>query len=292
MRRAAFLLVFLLTTAAAQAAHYADTYVIPIAGHTRGANNTMWMTDLAIRNFGTEPLTVEILVIESGNDTLNNVHPLMTDSINGSVTVGVNSTVMLADVLEGHRGLDNVTGALVLGANRPFAVTSRSYNSAAGIGQTVPATRDFLDNSAGTIDNATIVYLPGIMQNANARTNIGFVAGAGGSNLAMTVEITIRNATGGVVGSRQFVIQQGSFAHHQFNVRSILSNAATQFDIGSADVRIVEGEGTVVPYASVVDNRTGEAAYVMGQFPNSTPPAMNTLQRNLFQSLFNAGRGW
>jgi hypothetical protein len=264
---------------AAHADHYASTYVIPIAGHVRGANGT-WMSDVAIRNFGTEPLDVEILVIESGGNTLDNVYPLMTDSINGAVTVGVNSTVLLEDILEGHRGLENISGALVLGASRPFAVTSRAYNSAGGIGQTVPATRDFLDNSGGTIDNATVVYLPGIVQNAEARTNIGFVAGAGGSpNVDMVVQVSVRSANGGVVGERIFIIPAGRFAHYQFNLRSIANG---NFDIGSADIRIVEGEGTVVPYASVVDNRTGEAAYIMGQFPNSTPrPVANSLFQRL-----------
>jgi hypothetical protein len=289
MRKTTILLLLctVLAGTAAYADHYASTYVIPIAGHVRGGNGT-WMSDVAIRNIGTEPLTVEILVIESGANTLDNVYPLMSEFIDGSVSVGVNSTVLLEDVLQGHRGMENVSGALILGADRPFAVTSRAYNSAGGIGQTVPATRDFLDNSVGTIDNNTVVYLPGIVQNADARTNIGFVAGAGGSaNVDMVVEVGVRSANGGVVGERIFIIPAGRFAHYQFNLRSI---AGGTFDIGSAEIRIVEGEGTVVPYASVVDNHTGEAAYIMGQFPNSTPPAALSVRPSLFQRLLETAR--
>jgi hypothetical protein len=289
MRKTAILLFFctVFAASAVQADHYASTYVIPIVGHVAGGNGT-WMSDVAIRNFGNAPLTVEMIVVESGSNTTANVYPLMTGGINGSVTVGVNATVMLEDILEGHRGLANVAGALILGADRPFAVTSRAYNSSGGIGQTVPAARDFLDNSIGTVDNATVVYIPGIMNNAAARTNLGFVAGAAGSTgTSMVVEMTVRNASGAVAGSRQFVIPPGAFAHHQFSVRSI---APATLDVGSVDVRIVEGEGAVVPYASVIDNRTGEAAYIMGQFPNSTPPATLSFCPNVFRLLLQSTR--
>jgi hypothetical protein len=285
MRRPAIFLLSLLLTTAVYANHYADTYVIPVAGHTVGVNGT-WMSDLAIRNFGTAPLTVQILVIETGFNTGDNIFPLMSDEIpDGSVTVAANGTVLLEDVMNGYRGMTNATGALILGADRPFAVTSRAYNSMGGIGQTVPASRDFLDNSVGTIDNSTVVYIPGIVNNADARTNIGFVAGNAGSAQGMTIEISLRNDAGGVVGTRQYFVPPGAFAHHQFNIRSSIGNA--QFDIGSADFRIVEGEGALVPYASVVDNRTGEAAYIMGQFPNSTPPSALSVRPNLFRQLFD-----
>ncbi|HYO77199.1 MAG TPA: hypothetical protein VE010_12105 [Thermoanaerobaculia bacterium] len=275
MRKTAILVLTLLLSTAAYADHYADTYVIPVVGHVMGANGTMWMSDIAIRNFSATEMTVQLIFIESGSDTSNNVFPLITDDIDdGSVTVGPNSSVMLTDVLDGYMGSNdmdmNAFGALIIGSDRPFAVTSRAYSSRSPLGQTVPPTRDFFENSVGEIDNASVAYVPGIMQNARTRTNVGFVAGSGGSlSTPMVVEVTIRNATGGVSGTRSFTIPQGNFAHHQFSVASIAPNAT--FDVGTAEFRITQGEGTVVPYASLVDNVTSEAAYIMGQFPESTP---------------------
>jgi hypothetical protein len=44
-----------------------------------------------------------------------------------------------------------------------------------------------------------------------------------------------------------------------------------------------------VPYASVVDNNNGIAAYIMGQFPNSTPLGKTGLfTSNLFRALLNS----
>jgi hypothetical protein len=287
MRKTLLILFFaLLAPVAARGAHYADTYVIPVAGHVTGQNGTMWMSDLAIRNFSNAPLTVELVVIESGDNSDDNVHPLDGTNVSSTVTVGANNTVHLRDVMAGHRGMTNPIGALVVGANAPFAITSRAYSNLSPLGQTVLPARDFLDNSFGTADNTGFAYIPGVISNASARTNVGFVAGNGGSAADMVVEVMVRNAAGGVVGTRSFVIPAGRFEHMQVPVRSI---AAGAFDIGSIDVRIAEGEGVVVPYASVIDNATGEAAYIMGVTPPTGPPALRPMP-SLFRQLVEWGR--
>lgn len=270
MRRVAFALLFLFTSVA-HAAHYADTYVIPIAGHTAGANGTMWMTDIAIRNFQTTPLEVQMLVVESGFDTSDNLHPLGS----GSVTIQANSTVLLRDALANHRDLENVTGAVILGADRPFAVTSRVYNGSMAVGQTVPAARDFLDNTFENADNSGFAYVPGIINNTRARTNIGFVAGAGPSG-PMTVEMIVRSSNGTSIGTRSITVDAGNFMQLQLPLASLTT---TTFDVGSVDFRVSSGEGVVVPYASVIDNASGSATYIMATLPETTPGTSSLFRR-------------
>ncbi|HEX8408280.1 MAG TPA: hypothetical protein VF883_05410 [Thermoanaerobaculia bacterium] len=283
MRKTTLLLLSCLLSLSAFAGHYADTYVIPVVGHVEGANGAVWMSDLSIRNFSNAPLDVQMVVIESGFDTSDNVFPLMSDADDdGMVTIGAGNTVQLRDIMKNHRGRTNNLGALIIGANAPFAVTSRAYSNSMLLGQTVPATRDFLDNSFGTADNTATAYIPGIVNSAAARTNVGFVAGSAGSSSQMTVEVTARNAAGGSVGVRSITIPAGRFVHMQFPVASF---ANVQFDIGSADFRITEGEGVVVPYASVIDNATREATYIMGVFPDTGAP--QSLRGTIFNSLFS-----
>jgi hypothetical protein len=287
MRKTFILLLTLLAASAAYADHYSDTYVIPIVGHTNGVGGTQWMSDVAIRNFSNSAMTVQFVFIESGSNFNDNVGPLLTDDIDGSVTLAANTSVMLVDILEGYES-ENIAGALIVGSDRPFALTSRAYSNLSRLGQTVPATADFFENSVGNIDNAAVVYIPGIMHNAQTRTNVGFVAGSGGSlSTPMVVEITIRNAAGGSVGTRSFPIPQGNFAHYQFNIGSIVGQST--FDVGTAEFRITQGEGTVVPYASLIDNATSEAAYIMGQFPDSTPFGASSFFRgsSLFRRLLD-----
>jgi len=264
---------------------YSDTYVIPVASHTVGAYGTTWKSDLAITNFQSTPLTVQIVVVETGELSSDNIFPLTTASIDGAVTIAANTTVQLRDVLNGHRGLQNVSGSLILGGNAPFAVTSRSYASNGGVqsvGQTVTPARDFFENATGRNDPTAVAYLTGLTNNASTRTNIGFLAGTGSAaGATMSVEVTIRGANGAVLGRRIVSIPAGNFTHTQFSVSSVTS---TPFDIGSAELRVLQGLGTVVPYASVIDNATNSAAYVMGQFPAST--ALSA--RRIFASVFEA----
>jgi len=286
--------VLLLTTLviapqAARADHYASFYVIPVASRTPGANGTQWMSDVAIQNFQTTPLEVQLVLIESGESSSENARPIVTDRINGTATVPAGGSVLLTDILNGYRGSQSVTGSILVGADRPFAVTGRSYSSTPSgdtVGQTVQPARDFLDNTIGRTDlSMAVAYLPGLISNARFRTNLGFVAGnaTGGT---MALEITLRDASGTMVGtSRRFAIAGNSFTHVQFSSRVI---GDRPFDIGSATIRIVEGSGAVVPYASVIDNVTADAVFVLGQFPaNSTSAKAAGASSSVFRSVFN-----
>ncbi|HEV7768284.1 MAG TPA: hypothetical protein VGQ76_25010 [Thermoanaerobaculia bacterium] len=284
--RKIFFLLCVLATSVARADHYSDTYVIPVVGHTTGANGMTWMSDVSIRNISAEPLTVQMIVIETGDNNFDNVFPLITDDVDGSVTINANSSLNLRDILDDYRDQGRSLGALILGGNRPFAVTSRAYSTDSPLGQTVPPARDFLLNSLEQADNVGFAYIPGIVSNASTRTNFGFVAGAGGSStVPMVVDVSVRNSTGGIVGTRSFVIEPGNFAHHQVNIRSF---GAGTFDIGSIDVRVSQGEGAVVPYASLIHNETGEAAYIMGVLPETTPSnGLFFAPKNLFRTLID-----
>jgi len=271
MRKTAIIIVMLfLPLIAFGQGVYSDTYVIPVASHTPGAFGTVWRSDVAITNFQSTPLTVQIVVVESGEGNPDNVFALTSSSINGSVSIPANSTVLLKDVLNSHRGLQNVAGALIVGAGAPFAITSRTYTSgpAGTVGETVTPARDFFENATGRSDNTAVAYIPGIANNAQSRTNIGFLAATGSASGApMGVQVTIKDNSGKVLGTKLILIPAANFTQTQFSVGSITS---LTFDTGVAELRIVQGSGAVVPYASVVDNVTGAASYIAGQFPPST----------------------
>ena len=186
----------------------------------------MWASDLAINNFQSSPLTVQIVVVESGENTSDNVFALASSSISGSVTVPANSTVLLKDVLKGHRGLQSVAGALIVGAGAPFAITSRTYTSgpAGTVGETVTPARDFFDNATGRSDNTAVAYIPGIASNAQSRTNIGFLAATGSAPASpMGVQVTIKDGSGKILGTKLILVPAANFTQTQFSVGSITS---------------------------------------------------------------------
>lgn len=292
MRNLRILIVAILALTASVAAyanHYADFYVIPIAGHTAGQNRTNWMTDVAIQNFQSTPLVAQFVVVESGFET-DNVFPLTTTDGSGSVTVPAGGNVMIKDILANHRGMTNVTGALLVGSDRPFAITSRTYSmSPTGdtVGQTVAPTGNFLDNTLTPINLATaIAYVPGLVQNAEFRTNLGFVAANGsGSGETMNLAITIKGPDGATLGTRNYSIAPGALMQIQFSAREI---AGGNFNVGGAEFRIATGTGSVVPYASVIDNRTADAVFVGGVFPQNAAPNATAFGKGPAPSLFRS----
>lgn len=275
---------------AARANHYSDFYVIPVASHTAGINGTVWMSDVSIQNFQSSPLTVSLVFLQAGENNLDNISALVTGAIPGSVTVPAGGTTILKDVLNDFAGMSSVSGALLIGADKPFAVTSRSYNqSPTGdtYGQTVVPTRDFIDNSIGRTDlNMAVAYLPGLINNDRFRTNLGFFAGnASSTGETMVVEFTLKDATGAAIGTpRRFAIPASTFKQLQFSSRAI---ADQRFDAASATVRITQGNGAVSPYASIVDNRTTDAVFISGQFPpNSQSSPASAAAFGVFRTLF------
>jgi hypothetical protein len=261
MRRFALLLMLLISPAL-MASEYSDLYLIPVAGHLNGANGSNWMSDVAIQNVQLTPLTVQLVLIESGEGMPDNIASL------GAVTIPANGTRILRDVMS---GMPQTIGAILIGADRPFAVSSRAYMSdatGATQGQSITPLRNFVDNSLATADlsNAT-AYVAGLTSNAHYRTNLGFVAGSGSSS-GMTLEVTLRGADGTTLGTRTFTIPGLAFEHVQFSSSAITNQ---RFDEASATYRIVAGSGTIAPYASVIDNLSNAAFFIGSQFPPNAP---------------------
>jgi len=279
----------LLTPGAAFANHYSDFYVIPVASHTQGING-VWMSDVAIENIQSTPITVELTFVQAGEGNPNNVSQLSFGDA-GTVTVPAKGSVILKDVVNNLPLTQNnmVSGAILVGADQPFAVTSRSYIGSPGggtVGQTVVPARDFLENAVGDTNNAmATAYIPGLISNSRFRSNLGFVAATTNGTGGMRIDVTVRNADGAPVGAtRQFIVNPGSIEQIQFSVKSFSGDF---FDAGSAEFNIAVGDGAVIPYGSVVDNITGDAVFVTGQFPANAAFPNSKQAPSVFRSFLN-----
>ena len=259
------------------ASHFGDFHVVPGAGRGPGVFGSMWQTDVVIHNFQTEPLTVEIGVVESGLDQPDNFFPVMIDGAS-TVTISAGATRVLTDLLRNHRGRASTLGALLIGGDRPFAVTSRVYNvepSGATIGQTVPVTQEFLSSNAQT------AFIPGLTANTNVRSNVGFLAAAA-AGAPLVVEVGLRSATGTSLGARTFTIAPGTMSHVQLSTSTITT---TPFDVATATLRILSGSGDVTGYASMIDNRSNHVAFVGSGFPDTTTNATQSTMAAFLSTL-------
>lgn len=273
----------------AGADHVGSFYVVPVAGSFPGANDTQWRSDLRIQNFNESELTVEMVLIRSGEGMFSNVEALLTPGGSSSVTIPAGGSVLLRDVLSTATVDGLASGAILIGSvdGRPFTVMSRVYNlepSGRTIGQAVVPVRDFADQAGGVTNNAmSVAYLPGLIVNDDFRSNIGFVAGTSNSGSGLTLEVVLRGEDGSELGRRTFVVPAGALEHLQFSTTAISS---AEFGIGAAELRIVSGDGAVVPYASVVDNISADGMFIPGNFPKNTPAAKTGFV-NPFREIFD-----
>jgi len=287
------LALLMLPVGAAQANHQSDFYVIPTAAHIVGANNTLFMTDIAVQNLQSTPLTIDLIFVETSENNPDNVFPILPAGTTGatSFVVPAGGNLLIKDVLNGFMGgrttANNILGAILIGSQdgRAFAVTSRTYSTSPNggtVGVTVPAVRDLLTNASGNTNTAmAVAYVPGLIVNSQYRTNLGFVAANIGSE-PLFVEVSLRNAMGPILNAkRTFTIAAGNISQLQFSSRAV---SDTTFDIGSAEFRIVQGSGSVVPFATVIDNVSQDPVYISGVFPPNNNITLSTL---FFRQIFS-----
>ncbi len=210
---------------------------IPVAGRIPGANGTFFATDVRLLNRGARDVTATLIFTPSGADG-------RTDFAAVNVGVAPGQIVALNDVVGTWFG---ETGIGQLEIDGDVLATSRTYTRAAGggtYGETIPP--------AGTRTRRlwSPLNVIRIRSNSDYRTNIGFAETGGGNG---TIAVTYFRSRK-VVGESSFPISP--FSHIQVPV---------PFDSAIALVRVTEGDAEVAAYASIVDNRSGDATYVQGE---------------------------
>jgi hypothetical protein len=245
------LLVMLPTTAWGQ---LSSAWIVPAAAHTAGVNSTFWMTDLSIHNPQNAELPVVVQFLASGADNMS--VPTL------DLTLGSWQTANLWDVLGPDYFSESGTGALLVYVPLEvacsedlcdFLVTSRTYtlDPAGGVGefgQAVPA-----NTVIEGVDWASFGYGAGVLNDGNAfRCNAGV---ASWSSSPTVVQMDVQDGDGAILDTEVFELP--AFGHVQRRVRQPVTG-------GSLVFYLVEGpdDAVVYPYASVVDQDTGDPTFV------------------------------
>ncbi len=240
------------------AAQLSADWMITAAAHNPGVGETFWMTDLSLHN----PHEFDLPIV---------VQALPSDTVNFEVatfdlTLGPWETVNLWDVLGPEVFALNGTAAMLAYADYglpcdpietcDFLATSRTYTpeaagSAGEYGQTVPGA-----GLERAVDWWTFGYAAGILNDGEFfRCNVGV---ASWTPEWTTVRLDVQDAAGEVVASE--LLDVPPFGHTQ---RRLL----TEITGGSLVFYLEEGpdEALVFPYASVINQDTGDASYVYAE---------------------------
>lgn len=242
----------------------AQTLIVPASANAEGANNTRWRTDLQVKAQGDAgaSFTVELLKHRKAN----------TDPLSVDFTLAANESLGLANVVDTDFGFTGTAALRITPTEGHILATSRTYNDdpSGTYGQTVPAISE--DGTIGFGDEAALIQLARSPDpTMGFRTNIGFVSL---TDSRIEVVIDLFSADGTALGD--LVYELKAFEYRQINDVFAIAGATDVAD-GYAKVRTTAEDGSFIAYASVVDNGSGDAVFILGQTEIAVTPAQDRL---------------
>ena len=231
-----------------------DVYVIPAVANAQGGFGTRWASEIHVFNPQPHHLNIEFIFVPSGGGTARS-EVFRAES---NQTLFAENILRDVFVLEGTGSLtisvplaDNPHADSVV--ERAFVAGSRVYNTTSNgtYGQRINGEFDPL------MDDGLTAIADGITHGAGTqfRTNVGAV-NLGRYNVQMRVQAF--DADGNAVGGAM-PFELPPMGHMQDILPVQLEHGTLEFSMIDRDPA---GESTVFPYASVVDNRTGDAVYI------------------------------
>jgi hypothetical protein len=216
--------------------------LIPIVGRVQGANGTDFRSDVRVFNPEKTAQKITLRFITSSR------------TYEKTVSIAAGATVAYDDVVTAlfPGAGTGVTGALVVSAPKRVEATARTYNYTASgtYGQFTPA------RAKGTLlgrgDTAQLVQLAA---NSDYRCNLGLTSGAN----AVKVRVRAYDRFGKLLGQKTYDVPAGQ--NRQIGQIFADLGVTSPLDAGRLVLTVVDGT-SVYAYASVIDNRTGDAVFV------------------------------
>lgn len=223
-----------------------NIYVAPAAARLSGTNNTFFVSDFRVINTGSATAQADVFLLAGRDNATASTRPL---------TINAGQSLELNDIVKNLFGVDSGGGALYFASSQPLLITSNLYT-----------TNNVCPDKGGTFGQ----FIPGVaasragtrqrvghlINNTAYRANLGIV---NTTNTATTVTITLRNGSGQTIGTRNESL--GPFGWVQINrVFDVLAagNSSNAYAEVTAD-------RAIVAYASILDNRTGDAIFMTGE---------------------------
>ena len=246
------------------------TLIIPAVAHAQGVGSP-FRSDVRIVNVSFADIDYEISYTPSQTDGTQTGKKT-------NITVHAGDVLALDDIVAswygagmlGEGGIGTIE-IRPLTSNNPLDTfaSSRTYALDKGgtLGQFIPALRvnAFIGNFAQ--DSLARISLQQIANNAEYRTNVGFVEGTG-----TPVSLIARLVDGNNNLIQQVPLELSAFGHLQRPLTNLFNNV--QLNDGRVEVEVTSPGGKVSAYASVLNNLTNDPLMV---FP--VQPARTTAER-------------
>jgi len=216
-------------------------YVIAAAAHAPGLEGTQWVTDVVLHNPGDDSAEAALWFMKSGQDNLG--------ALGVGVSVAPGASQQIEDAVLSMFGENEAAGAILIGSDHRLLVTSRTYNDASSgtYGQFIPG-RDVRNSIA----QDQSVHLIQLTRTDTFRTNLGVANPTADS---VRINVSLRNFQGKEITSRTFNVPPFGYIQKTDILGLDTEDAFAVVSSSTPDA-------SYFPYASVVDNRTGDPMMV------------------------------
>jgi hypothetical protein len=256
----------------------ANSLIIPSVGHLDGINS-QWRSDVRITNTAPQKINYLLRFTPAGGDP--------TQIKQTQISIAAGDTTALDDIVKNWYGVgalgDAANGVLEVrplntsGKGAPNAedvnvslvtvASSRTFNQSAGgtLGQYIPAIpfANFVGKPSGDTRAGTL-SMQQIAQSSAYRTNLGIVEASG---KPATVLVSVFDTAGRNLLDLPVDLKAGE----QRQLNSFLAANNITLTDGRIEVKVTGGDGKVIAYASVVDNKTTDPLLVTGVPLAQTP---------------------
>jgi hypothetical protein len=225
---------------------------VPAAAHTGGVGATRWRTDVDIKSREDSDSVVRIELLRWGREN--------DDPQDIVVEIGRRECVRLNDILHDSFDVSGGGALRIVPSEGSVVVSSRTYVDAEDgtYGQWVPAVPEEQQFGFGQL--ASIIHLSrSALPDTGFRTNLGVVNLA---DIEIQMQVDLLTSDGDFLGR----FNKTLMPHEPRQINDVFA-LVTSEDVaeGYAEVRTLTRGGRFLVYASVVDNRSADAFFILGQ---------------------------
>ncbi|MCD4750255.1 MAG: S8 family serine peptidase [Thermoanaerobaculales bacterium] len=222
---------------------------VPVIARGPGVNDTLWSTGIRVFNHSTlEPAEIGLYLIQEGHDGT-------VDFKRRPLFIPAGHSLDLDDVVGSTFNLNAAAGQLLLESNVSDLIVGGRIQTPDPGGGTFG---QFVAGSPPTLRPSTMLLH--LSENSDFRTNFGLSESSGSE---ATASITLFDAHTGDKLSENLHLEVPPFSIQRIDRLLPTSGGPPAADFYA----IVETNSAVTPWASVVDNRTGDAVFIPGTNP-------------------------
>ena len=244
----------------------ATDLVVPVVARTAGLNGTVWSTSLEIHNTGDGIAQIALFFNRSNQ---NNTTP----AASAQAEIQPRASLVFGDLLDEAFALADDVGSVDIVSSEPVFAHARiaNYGGAAGsYGQSAPAVPVAWalgeDDAPGTNPDAGKATLFECREDADFRCNLGVSSVA---NVPLTV--TVAAWIGSDPAGTPLALELDPFSHTQVNrvlqAMGIPATTGVRIEVSAAP----GSSGRFFAYMSSVDNRSGDAVFLLGDRVSTLP---------------------